>query len=56
MSGDSLRNYEIRQKLGSGSFGVVYKVVNRANQSVCVLKQVSLVRMSERARRSVRHS
>lgn len=53
MSNNSLRNYEIRQKLGSGSYGVIYKAVNKNDKSVCVLKQISLTRMSEKARKNV---
>lgn len=54
MSNNSLRNYEIRQKLGSGSYGVIYKAVNKTDKSVCVLKQIALTRMSEKARKNVR--
>jgi|688.fasta_scaffold496066_1 serine/threonine protein kinase len=50
---NSLRNYEIRQKLGSGSYGVIYKVYNKIDKSMCVLKQISLTRMSEKARKNV---
>lgn len=56
MSNNSLRNYEIRQKLGSGSYGVIYKVLNKTDKSVCVLKQIALTRMSEKARKNVRNN
>ena len=53
MSNNSLRNYEIKQKLGSGSYGVIYKAYNKIDKSICVLKQISLSRMSEKARKNV---
>lgn len=49
----TLRNYEIRQKLGSGSYGVIYKAYNKTDKTICVLKQISLTRMSEKARKNV---
>lgn len=49
----SLRNYEIKQKLGSGSYGIIYKAYNKADKLVCVLKQISLGRMAEKARKNV---
>jgi serine/threonine protein kinase len=53
MSSDSLRNYEIRQKLGAGSYGVIYKVLNKVDKTICVLKQISLTRMNEKAKKNV---
>ena len=53
MSKNSLRNYEIKQKLGSGSYGTIYKVVSKSDKTVLVLKQISLSRMSERAKKNV---
>ena len=50
---NSLRNFEIKQKLGSGSYGVIFKAINKIDKSVCVLKQISLSRMSERAKKNV---
>lgn len=53
---NSLKNYEIHQKLGSGSYGVIYKAISKADRSVCVLKQINLARMSERAKKNVTSS
>lgn len=46
MSNITLLVFEIRQKLGSGSYGTIYKVYNKTDKSVCVLKQISLSRLS----------
>ena len=48
-----VRNFEIQHKLGSGSYGVIYKANNKLTKEVCVLKQISLTRLSEKARKSV---
>lgn len=48
-----IRNFEIQTKLGSGSYGVIYKAMNKATRETCVLKQISLGRLSEKARKSV---
>lgn len=49
-----LRNYDIQEKLGSGSYGVIYRVVQRVDKSVCVLKQIKLSRLNEKAKKNVR--
>lgn len=46
MKNNTLKNYEIHQKLGSGSYGVIYKAINKSDKSVCVLKQINLTRMN----------
>jgi serine/threonine protein kinase len=48
-----LRNFEIQTKLGSGSYGVIYKALDKSTREVCVLKQISLGRLSEKARKNV---
>lgn len=53
MSNNSLRNYEIHQKLGSGSYGVIYKAVSKKDRSTCVLKQINLGRLNEKAKKNV---
>ena len=53
---NSLRNFEVKQKLGSGSYGVIFKAINKTDKSVCVLKQINLARMSERAKKNVQMS
>ena len=50
---NTLRNFEIKQKLGSGSYGVIFKAINKVDKSTCVLKQINLARMSERAKMNV---
>ena len=37
-----IRNYQIIQKLGHGSFGAAYKVLNKNDNKYYVLKQISL--------------
>lgn len=34
--------YEVLEELGSGSFGVVYKAIERASGDIVAIKQVSL--------------
>ena len=41
-----IRNFDIQTKLGSGSYGVIYKALNKTTKEVCVLKQISLGRLS----------
>lgn len=48
------KNFEIISKLGSGSYGIIFKTLNKATKEVCVLKQITLGRLSEKARRSVK--
>ncbi len=48
-----LTDFEIQTKLGSGSYGVIYRVVRRADRKVYVLKQVNLGNMKEKMRKNV---
>lgn len=48
-----IRNFEIQNKLGSGSYGVIYKAIDKSTREICVLKQISLTRLSEKARKNV---
>jgi len=36
--GDRLAEFELKEKLGQGSFGVVYKVIRKKDRGVYVLK------------------
>jgi serine/threonine protein kinase len=40
----------VTTKLGSGSFGVVYKARRREDGEICVLKEVELKRMDKKMR------
>ena len=42
MNRDSIKNYKIISKLGQGSFGTVYKVMNIKDKKYYVLKQILL--------------
>ena len=42
----SLNDFEILNKLGSGSFGVVYKIRYKENGKIYVLKQINTSKMS----------
>lgn len=48
-----IKNFDIQTKLGSGSYGVIYKALNKLTREICVLKQISLGRLSEKAKKSV---
>lgn len=41
-----IRNYEIQTKLGSGSYGIIFKALNKAANQICVLKQITLNRLN----------
>ena len=45
---DRLTEFEIKEKLGQGSFGVVYRVVRKKDREVYVLKQIDFSRMGRR--------
>jgi len=42
----SLNDFEILNKLGSGSFGIVYKIKFKDNGKTYVLKQINTAKMS----------
>ena len=42
------KDYEILSKLGSGSFGIVYKVRRKDSSDICVLKEVELKSMDRK--------
>jgi serine/threonine protein kinase len=48
-----IRNFDIQTKLGSGSYGVIYKALNKTTREICVLKQISLSRLTDKARKNV---
>ena len=37
-----IRDYTIKDKLGTGSYGTVYKVTKKTDKNIYVLKQISL--------------
>ena len=41
-----LKDFEIQNKLGSGSFGIVYKIKFKENGKTYVLKQINTAKMS----------
>ncbi len=43
--GDRLSEFEFKEKLGQGSFGVVYRVISKKDRQVYVLKQIDFSRM-----------
>jgi NIMA (never in mitosis gene a)-related kinase len=42
-----IRDYIIKEKLGTGSYGVVYKACKKSDKQICVLKQISLFNMNK---------
>lgn len=42
----SLQDFEIQNKLGSGSFGIVFKIKHKETGKIYVLKQVNTAKMS----------
>lgn len=42
-----IRDYILKDKLGTGSYGVVYKVLKRGDKQLYVLKQISLFNMNK---------
>ena len=42
---DRLSEFLFKEKLGQGSFGVVFRVINKKDQQVYVLKQIDFTRM-----------
>lgn len=42
-----VRDYTIKEKLGTGSYGVVYKVLKKGDKQFYVLKQISLFNMNK---------
>ena len=42
----SLKDFEIQNKLGSGSFGVVFKIKYKIDNKTYVLKQINTAKMS----------
>lgn len=48
--GTSLEDFEVKEELGRGSHGVVYKVKSHVDQREYVLKKVSMKLLNERQR------
>ena len=43
-----IRQYKILEKLGKGTFGIVYKVINEYESMIYVIKQISLNGLSKK--------
>jgi serine/threonine protein kinase len=43
--GDRLNEFEFKEKLGQGSFGVVFRVISKKDRQVYVMKQIDFSRM-----------
>ncbi len=48
-----VKNFEIQTRLGSGSYGVIFKALNKTDKSQCVLKQIRMNKMTDKAKKSV---
>lgn len=46
----SLKEFQILGKLGSGSFGIVYKAKRKEDGEICVLKEVDIKKMDKKTR------
>ena len=42
-----IRDYIIKEILGRGAFGTVYKVIKKSDQKLYVLKKISLMELSK---------
>ena len=49
----SSKDYEFLNKLGSGSFGVVFKARDKRTDTICVVKQINMSKMENRIRKIV---
>ena len=47
---DRMQEFELKEKLGQGSFGVVYRVIRKKDRQVYVLKQIDFSRMGRQQR------
>jgi serine/threonine protein kinase len=47
---DSLKNYQILEQLGKGSYGIVHKIKKKSDNEILVLKQINIKNMNSRAR------
>ena len=37
-----IKDYIIKERLGTGAFGIVYKVLKKSNNNIYVIKQIPL--------------
>ena len=47
--------YEVKRKIGQGSFGNVYLTIHRKTRRTCVLKEIKVARMAAKDRADVGH-
>ena len=48
-----IKNYQILEKIGKGTFGIVYKVKRINDPLIYVIKQISLIGLNEQQKKQV---
>ena len=49
--GSQLKDFEILNELGRGSYGIVYKVKSKIDDKIYVIKKLSLTHMNEKVQK-----